>query len=43
MARLLGRLRPELKELIPRQEDRARAIKCILEDEEVWRLLDTLL
>ena len=39
MARLLGRLRPELKELLPRQEDRARAIKCILEDEEVWRLL----
>lgn len=39
MARLLGRLRPELKELIPRQEDRARAIKYILEDEEVWRLL----
>ena len=40
MAELLGRLRPELKELIPGQEDRARAIRCILEDEEVWRLLE---
>jgi precorrin-2 dehydrogenase/sirohydrochlorin ferrochelatase len=39
MAKLLSRLRPELKELIPEQVDRARAIKCILEDEEVWRLL----
>ena len=39
MARLLSGLRPELKELLPRQEDRARAIRCILEDEEVWRLL----
>jgi len=39
MASLLGRLRPELKELLPRQEDRARAIRCILMDEEVWRLL----
>ena len=43
MARLLGRLRPELKELIPLQEDRARAIRSILEDEEVWRLLGSLL
>jgi len=39
MAKLLSRLRPELKELIPRQEDRARVIRNILEDEEVWRLL----
>jgi precorrin-2 dehydrogenase/sirohydrochlorin ferrochelatase len=39
MAKLLGRLRPELKELIPGQEDRARAIRSILEDKEVWRLL----
>ena len=39
MAKLLGRLRPELKELLPRQGDRARAISSILKDEEVWRLL----
>ncbi len=39
MARLLGRLRPELKELIPGQEDRAQTIRRILEDGEVWRLL----
>ena len=39
MARLLSQIRPELKELIPRQEDRARAIWSILEDEEIWRQL----
>ncbi|HON35142.1 MAG TPA: bifunctional precorrin-2 dehydrogenase/sirohydrochlorin ferrochelatase [Methanothrix sp.] len=39
MARLLSRLRPELKEALPRQVDRARVIRSILEDEEVWRLL----
>ena len=40
MARLLSQIRPELKEQIPLQEDRARAIWRILEDEEIWRLLD---
>lgn len=40
MARLLSQIRPELKEQIPLQEDRARAIWSILEDEEIWRLLD---
>ena len=40
MARLLSQIRPELKEQIPLQEDRARVIWEILEDEEIWRLLD---
>jgi precorrin-2 dehydrogenase/sirohydrochlorin ferrochelatase len=40
MARLLSQIRPELKELVPLQEDRARAIWGILEDEEIWRLLN---
>ncbi len=40
MARLLGRIRKELKESVPRQKDRSRIIWEILEDEEVWRLLD---
>jgi len=39
MARLLSQIRPELKVLIPRQEDRARTIWSILEDEEIWRQL----
>ncbi len=41
MARLLSQIRPELKELIPKQEDRARVIWSILGDEEIWRLLGT--
>jgi precorrin-2 dehydrogenase/sirohydrochlorin ferrochelatase len=40
MARLLSQIRPELKEQIPLQEDRAIAIWRILEDEEIWRLLN---
>ncbi len=40
MARLLSQIRPELKEQIPLQEDRARAIWRILEDEEIWKLLN---
>ena len=40
MARLLSQIRPELKEQIPLQEDRARVIWRILEDEEIWRLLN---
>jgi len=40
MARLLLQIRSELKELVPRQKDRARMIRAVLEDEEVWRLLD---
>ncbi len=39
MARLLSQIRPELRELIPRQEDRARVIWSILADEEIWRQL----
>lgn len=40
MARLLGEIRQELKATIPLQKDRARIIWNILEDEEVWKLLD---
>ena len=40
MAKLLAEIRPELKRLIPLQKDRARIIWKILEDEEVWRLLE---
>ena len=40
MAKLLAEIRPELKRLIPHQKDRARIIWKILEDEEVWRLLE---
>jgi precorrin-2 dehydrogenase/sirohydrochlorin ferrochelatase len=40
MARLLGQIRRELKELVPEQKDRSGIIWEILEDEEVWRLLD---
>ena len=40
MAKLLAEIRPELKRLIPYQKDRARIIWKILEDEEVWRLLE---
>jgi precorrin-2 dehydrogenase/sirohydrochlorin ferrochelatase len=40
MAKLLAEIRPELKRTIPLQEDRARIIREILEDEEVWSLLE---
>ena len=40
MAKLLAEIRPELKRIIPLQEDRARIIGEILEDEEVWSLLE---
>ena len=40
MAKLLAEIRPELKRIIPHQKDRARIIWKILEDEEVWRLLE---
>jgi len=40
MARLLGQIRRELKESVPKQKDRSRIIWEILEDEDVWRLLD---
>lgn len=40
MARLLSEIRQELKGSVPGQRERARAIWRILEDEEVWRLLD---
>jgi len=41
MARLLGQMRRELKAMVPEQKDRSRIIWEILEDEVVWRLLDT--
>jgi precorrin-2 dehydrogenase/sirohydrochlorin ferrochelatase len=40
MARLLSSIRQESKARIPLQKDRAAAIRQILEDREVWRLLD---
>ena len=40
MARLLSQIRRENKELVPMQKDRARIIWEILEDDEVWRLLE---
>lgn len=40
MALLLAQIRRDLKETVPLQKDRARIIWKILEDEEVWRLLD---
>ena len=40
MARLLSAIRQESKETIPLQKDRATVIWRILEDREVWRLLD---
>ncbi len=40
MARLLGQIRRELKESVPKQKDRSKIIWKILEDEEVWKLLD---
>ncbi len=40
MAVLLGRIRGELKESVPSQKERSRIIGRILEDDEIWRLLD---
>ncbi|MGV8175039.1 MAG: precorrin-2 dehydrogenase/sirohydrochlorin ferrochelatase family protein [Methanothrix sp.] len=40
MARLLHAIRKEIKETIPVQKDRARIIWRILEDREIWKLLD---
>lgn len=40
MARLLSVIRQESKARVPRQEDRAAILRRILEDREVWRLLD---
>lgn len=40
MALLLKRIRPELKASVSSQKERARIIWEILEDKEVWRLLD---
>jgi precorrin-2 dehydrogenase/sirohydrochlorin ferrochelatase len=40
MARLLSAIRQESKETIPLQKDRATVIWRIMEDREVWRLLD---
>ncbi|OPY50225.1 MAG: precorrin-2 dehydrogenase [Methanosaeta sp. PtaU1.Bin060] len=41
MARLLSEVRKELKGSVSDQRERARRVWRILEDEEVWRLLDT--
>ncbi len=41
MARLLSVIRQEIRAEVPRQEDRAAIIWGILEDREVWRLLDS--
>ena len=40
MAKLLSAIRQESKSMVPRQEDRAAILRRILEDREVWRLLD---
>jgi precorrin-2 dehydrogenase/sirohydrochlorin ferrochelatase len=40
MAKLLSAIRQESKSMVPRQEDRATIFWRILEDGEVWRLLD---
>lgn len=40
MASLLSSIRQESKATVPRQEDRAAILRRILEDREVWRLLD---
>jgi precorrin-2 dehydrogenase/sirohydrochlorin ferrochelatase len=40
MARLLAQIRMELKGLVPRQKDRARILWKILEDDEIWRLIE---
>jgi len=40
MARLLSEIRLELKGSVPEQRARARRVWKILQDEEVWRLLD---
>jgi precorrin-2 dehydrogenase / sirohydrochlorin ferrochelatase len=40
MARLLSQIRSENKEFVPMQKDRARIIWEILNDDEVWRLLE---
>lgn len=40
MARLLSAIRQESKAMVPSQEDRAAILRRILEDREVWRLLD---
>ena len=40
MARLLFAIRQESKETVPLQKDRAAVLWRILEDREVWRLLD---
>jgi precorrin-2 dehydrogenase len=39
MSKLLGQIRRELKELVPRQEDRSKIVWEILQDRAVWRLL----
>jgi precorrin-2 dehydrogenase/sirohydrochlorin ferrochelatase len=40
MARLLAQMRKELKETVPGQARRSKIIWSILQDPEVWRLLD---
>jgi len=40
MARLLGEIRPILKEAIPDQKERKRILWEIISDQDVWNLLD---
>lgn len=40
MARLLRQIRTDLKQSVPDQKERSRRIWRVLEDEDIWRLLD---
>ena len=40
MAKLLGRIREDLKRSVPDQRERSRRIWLILSNDEIWRLLD---
>lgn len=40
MARLLGRIREDLKRSVPDQKERSRRIWLVLSNDEIWRLLD---
>lgn len=40
MAKLLGRIREDLKRSVPDQKERSRRIWLVLSSDEIWRLLD---
>ncbi len=40
MAKLLGRIRDDLKRSVPDQKERSRRIWLVLSNDEIWRLLD---